>query len=202
VTDGVAFHTMCTSAFLWKTGYTKELTPVTTTTRTIQVEHVIIRSTKSFAEVRATLEQSLPTLNPEITSLIASGDAQQLQEKLEAGPELAIFLCRDHGGLLRITGYASKAVQYDIGNPLTASRMTRHQLAAGLYAPLRVVPYEDQEGGSVIEYDRPSSLFGQFGNQQVNDVARGLDVALERALRCASLPGSASQSTIDGSNQN
>ena len=47
---------------------------MTTTTRTIQVEHVVIRSTKSFAEVRATLEQSLPKLNPEITSLIASGD--------------------------------------------------------------------------------------------------------------------------------
>jgi uncharacterized protein (DUF302 family) len=63
--------------------------------------------------------------------------------------------------------------------------MTRHQLAAGLYAPLRIVLYEDQEGHSVFEYDRPSSLFGQFVDQQVDDVARGLDVALERALRRA-----------------
>jgi uncharacterized protein (DUF302 family) len=154
-------------------------------TRTIHVEHVIIRSTKRFTEVRATLEDSLPKLNPEITSLITSGDTQRLQEKLEAGPELAIFLSRDHGSLLRIADHARKAVQYDIGNPLTASRMTRHQLAAGLYAPLRVVLYEDQEGGSVFEYDMPSSLFGQFGDEQVIDVARGLDVALERALRYA-----------------
>jgi uncharacterized protein (DUF302 family) len=108
-----------------------------------------------------------------------------LQEKLKAGPELAIFLSRDHGSLLRITGHARKAVQFDIGNPLTASRMTRHQLAAGLYAPLRVLLYEDQEGGSVFEYDQPSSLFGQFGNQQATDVACGLDVALKRALRQA-----------------
>jgi uncharacterized protein (DUF302 family) len=162
---------------------------VTTTTRIIQVEHVIIRSTKSFAEVRGTLEHSLPKLNPEITSLMASEDAKQLREKLEAGPELAIFLSRDHGGLLRITGHARKAVQYEIGNPLTASRMTRHQLAAGLYAPLRVVLYEDQEGGAVFEYDRPSSLFGQFGDQQVNDVAHGLDVALDRALSHATSSG-------------
>ena len=95
---------------------------MTTITRTIQVEHVIIRSTKNFAEVRATLEHSLPKLNPEITSLIALGDTKQLQEKLEAGPELAIFLFRDHGSLLRITGHARKAVQYEIGNPLTASQ--------------------------------------------------------------------------------
>ncbi len=175
---------------------------MTTTTRTIQVEHVIIRSTKSFAELRAKLESSLPRLNPEIASLIASGDTQQLQKKLEAGPELAIFLSRDHGSLLRITGQARKAVQYDIGNPLTASRMTRHQLAAGLYAPLRVVLYEDHEGGSVFEYDRPSSLFGQFGDQQVNDVARGLDVALERALSFATSSGSTAQSSIDRSDQN
>lgn len=158
---------------------------MTTTTRTIQVEHVTMRSSKAFADVRAKLEHSLPQLNPEITSLMASGDARELQEKLEAGPELAIFLSRDHGGLLRITGHARKAVQYEIGNPLTASKMTRHQLAAGLYAPLRVVLYEDQEGRSFFEYDRPSSLFGQFGDQQVDEVAHVLDVALERALRQA-----------------
>ena len=163
-----------------------ELMPVTTATRTFQVEHVIIRSTKSFSEVRTTLERSLPKLNPEITSLIASGDTKQLLEKLEAGPELAIFHTRDHGSLLRITGQARQAVQYDIGNPLTASMMTRHQLAAGLYAPLRVVLYEDQDGGSVFEYDRPSSLFGQFG-QQVNEIANGLDVALDRAESVCSL---------------
>jgi uncharacterized protein (DUF302 family) len=167
---------------------------VNTTTHTIQVEHVIIRSTKSFADVRAKLEQSLPQLNPEITSLMVSGDTRRLQEKLEAGPELAIFLFRDHGSLLRITGHARKAVQYEIGNPLTASRMTRHQLAAGLYAPLRVVLYEDQEGGSVFEYDRPSSLFGQFGDQQINEAAHGLDVALERALSHAT----SSAGTYDG----
>ena len=165
-----------------------------TTTHTIQVEHVIIRSTNSFADVRAKLEQSLPQLNPEITSLVVSGDTERLQEKLEAGPELAIFLFRDHGSLLRITGHARKAVQYEIGNPLTASKMTRHQLAAGLYAPLRVVLYEDQEGGSVFEYDRPSSLFGQFGDQEVNEVAHGLDVALERALSHAT----SSAGTYDG----
>jgi len=173
---------------------------VTTTTRTIQVEHVIIRSKKNFAEARATLERSLPKLNPEITALIASGDTKRLHEKLEAGPELSIFLSRDHGSLLRIAGHARKAVQYEIGNPLTASKMTRHQLAAGLYAPLRVILYEDQEGGSAFEYDRPSSLFGQFGDQKVDDVARGLDVALERAIRNAASSAGTSDS-IDQSNQ-
>jgi len=40
----------------------------------------------------------------------------------------------------------SKAIQYEIGNPLTAERMTRHVLAAGLYAPLRVYSKNRPEG--------------------------------------------------------
>jgi len=75
------------------------------------------------------------------------------------------------------------ALQYEIGNLHTASKMTRHRLAAGLYASLRVFLYEDEKCRSVFEYDKPSSLFGQFDDEQVSAVARGLDAALERALR-------------------
>ena len=63
--------------------------------------------------------------------------------------------------------------------------MTRHRLAAGLYAPLRVILYEDETGGSILEYDRPSSLFGQYGDESVMEVGRYLDAALEAALRNA-----------------
>ena len=48
-------------------------------------------------------------------------------------------------------------MQYEIGNPLTAERMSRYALAAGLYAPLRVVLYEDESGRAIFEYDLPSS---------------------------------------------
>jgi len=155
------------------------------TRKTIQVEHVTLRSVKDFARVKEHLESLVPKLDPEVASLIASGETERLKQKLEAGPELAIFLSRDHGGLLQIAGHARRAVQYDIGNPLTASKMTRHQLAAGLYAPLRVVLYEEEGGGSIFEYDQPSSLFGQFADEQVTEVARGLDASLERALQRA-----------------
>jgi uncharacterized protein (DUF302 family) len=70
-------------------------------------------------------------------------------------------------------------------NPHTASKMTRHRLQAGLYAPLRVMLYEDETGGSIFEYDKPSSLFGQNGDEQVTEVARHLDADLEAALRKA-----------------
>ena len=63
--------------------------------------------------------------------------------------------------------------------------MTRHRLAAALYAPLRVVLYEDGNGNLIFEYDKPSSQFGQFEEQHVSEVSRGLDLALERALQWA-----------------
>ena len=76
-------------------------------------------------------------------------------------------------------------MQYEIGNPFTASKMTRHSLGAANYAPLRVVVFETDAGDSRFEYDLPSSLFGQFGDERVTEVARGLDVALGRALSAA-----------------
>ena len=152
------------------------------TQRTAHVEHIKIESSKPFAEVKAALEELVPPLDPEVPEALRQGDIGRAKEALQRGPELAIFGARDHGGLLRVAGLARKAVQYDIGNPLTATRMTQHQLPASLYAPLRVLLYENEIGRAVFEYDRPSSLFGQFGDERVTAVARELDASLERAL--------------------
>jgi hypothetical protein len=114
--------------------------------------------------------------------LLEGGLTDRLKQRLEAAPELSIFLTRDHGMLLGIYGSPRHAVQYEIGNPLTASTMTRYKLAAANYAPLRAVVFEIDGGGTRIEYDLPSSLFGQFGDERVTEVGRGLDIALKRAL--------------------
>ena len=37
-------------------------------------------------------------------------------------------------------------------------------------------------GRGVLEYDRPSSFFGQFGDERVAEVGRYLDKTLEAAL--------------------
>jgi uncharacterized protein (DUF302 family) len=57
--------------------------------------------------------------------------------------------------------------------------MTQHDIRASLYAPLRVLIYENEEGKTCVEYDKPSALFGQFGNAKVTDVAAMLDQKLE-----------------------
>jgi uncharacterized protein (DUF302 family) len=166
------------------TGMERAMADSTVTRRALQVEHITLKTTKKFAEVEAALEGSVPQLDPAIAAALAHGDEQRATE-LERSAELFIFLKRDHGALLQVTGRPRKAVQYEIGNPHTASKMTRHRLAAGLYAPLRVILYEDETGGSIFEYDRPSALFGQYGDERVTEVGRHLDAALEAVLHKA-----------------
>jgi hypothetical protein len=150
----------------------------TVVSRALPVEHVKIVTTKTFPDVATALEKNVPQLDPAIADALASGDEKRATE-LERGEPLFIFIKRDHGGLLKVTGGARRAFQYEIGNPHTASKMTRHHLASALYAPLRVILYEDEGGNSVFEYDKPSSLFDQFDDEQVSAVGRGLDASLE-----------------------
>jgi hypothetical protein len=161
------------------------MSQVTLTSRTIAVEHIRIESGRPFAEVQRKLESAVPKLDPGIAEALGRGDHKRAQDYEENGPKLSIFLERDHGALLQIAGGKRNAVQYEIGNPLTASKMTRHQLPAALYAPLRVTLFEDEQGRGIFEYDRPSSLFGQFGDERVTEVGRYLDATLEAALRNA-----------------
>jgi hypothetical protein len=63
--------------------------------------------------------------------------------------------------------------------------MKQHDIKAILYAPLRVLIYENEQGKTCLEHDRPSSLFGQFGNAKVTDVATMLDRKLEQLVATA-----------------
>ena len=157
---------------------------ISTHRRTIEFIHVVMESTKSLDEVCRAFEACVPPLDAEILDVVQAAPTDRLLQRLEATPDLSIFLCRDHGRLLRLYGGERKAVQYEIGNPRTATSMTRYQPAAGLYAPLRVILYEDK-GATRIEYDLPSSLFAQFGDDRVTAVGRQLDVKIVCALVAA-----------------
>lgn len=154
-------------------------------TTTISVEHVTIPSQKSFESVRTALESLVPRLDDGVLVLLRYGKAERARRELEKAPTLSIFGFRDHGGLLKIHGLQRKAIQYDIGNPLTAARMTKHQLSAALYAPIRTLLRESVEGGVAFEYDRPVSVFGQFKNAEVDAVADELDRHLQAVLQKA-----------------
>lgn len=151
----------------------------------IAMQHVTIRATKPFEAVRAALEAAIPPLDHSYEELLRSGNVTEARDRLEGLAPLSIFSIRDHGSLLQVTGSRHKAIQYDIGNPLTASRMTRHVLSAALYAPIRVLLREATDGSAAFEYDRPATSFGQFGDKDVDAVAGELDRRLRDTLLAA-----------------
>jgi uncharacterized protein (DUF302 family) len=144
----------------------------------IMVEHVRVKVAKPFDEVSAAFEARLGKFDPAVYEQLRKGDdPEAVRARIEsmAGPSgFMLFRTSDHGAILRLVGQRRKAVQYLVGNPLFAVEMTRHAIGAALYAPLRVLIYED-EPGTCIEYDLPSSLFGQFKDERVDRVAVSLD---------------------------
>ena len=150
---------------------------------TYVVDHVRWTTARPFEAVRADFERQLGRVDADAyKASLAGGDVEATRATIEAmaGPSgFMVFATHDHGSLLGMVGPRRKALQYILGNPLFAVQMTRHAIAASLYAPLRVLLYEDDEGASCIEYDRPSSLFGQFGDDRIGQVAASLDRKLE-----------------------
>jgi uncharacterized protein (DUF302 family) len=152
----------------------------------IAVQHIRAVAEKPFDQVIRAFEQQLGQFNEEAYKSLAAGeDVEKVRAKLEAmaGPSgFMLFRTSDHGSLLRLVGQRKKAIQYLLGNPLFAIQMTQHDIRASLYAPLRVLLYENEQGQTCVEYDKPSSLFGQFGNAKVADVASMLDRKLEQLV--------------------
>ena len=109
------------------------------------------------------LVKDVPALDPQLIKLLKDADAAEIEERRAAGPKLWLFEPRDHGTLVAAEGHANKPIQFEIGNPLTAERMTRHCLAAG-------------------EYVLPCSLFNQFGAEEVAKMGHELDEELKQVL--------------------
>ncbi|MBA5688916.1 DUF302 domain-containing protein [Rugamonas apoptosis] len=154
--------------------------------RPVTVEHIRISSKRSYDEVRSALESRIRPFRIErVMPFVMQGDmagARAELEQLAAPTGLSILYSLDHGLALSLEGAPRKAVGYGIGNVLIAASMNQHNLAAGLYAPIRVVLYEGADGTALFEYDRPSSMFGQFGDAAIDSVAAQLDVTLKNLL--------------------
>ncbi|MEI9996929.1 MAG: DUF302 domain-containing protein [Rhizomicrobium sp.] len=161
------------------------MSQATMRTSIVEVVHVTIACGRPFEAVRDALIKDVPALDPHLVELLIGANAAEIEQRRATGPKLWLFETRDHGALVAAEGQARKAIQFEIGNPLTAERMTRHRLAAGLYAPLRIVLYEDEQRRAVFEYDLPSSLFNQFGNEEVAKTGCELDEELQHVLMAA-----------------
>jgi uncharacterized protein (DUF302 family) len=149
----------------------------------VQISHVALDVHAPYDRFTSALEKIAGRFAKDVEQDILSNPrrAEERIKAMEGEQGLMIFWIFDHGAALKIAGMRAKAKQYLIGNPLTAIQMSRHDLRAALYAPLRILVYE-KGGQTVVEYDQPSSLFGQFQNPEVTTVGIALDGRLERVI--------------------
>jgi uncharacterized protein (DUF302 family) len=158
-------------------------------TTPITIEHVVVASKQPYEQVINALEARLGP--PQDWAAIwqqavaAHVSWEQFTQAVEAhigASGLTLFFQVEHNFLLSLRGKTSRAAQYTIGNPLLATQMTRYMPEAGLYAPLKLVIYEDEERRTFVAYDNFVSLLAQYQRDEITQVARVVEQKLEALI--------------------
>ena len=156
----------------------------------VRVIHETVDVSVDFDRFTTRLEHLLGHYDPSVNGLFGNDPTLAIQrmKAMEGTDRFMIFASQNHGALLSIAGKPTRAKRYHIGNPLIALDMTRHQVGTGLYAPLTILIYETGPSSVRIEFDNPSSLFGQFNDAAVTAIAVRLDSSLRDVIEKAALP--------------
>jgi uncharacterized protein (DUF302 family) len=94
-----------------------------------------------------------------------------------------LFGLIDHGAWITKAGIERKAIRVILGNPLIAITMLRHDVTAGLFAPVELLLL-DEGTGSSLTYVKPSSLMVVEPNAELLTAANQLDAKLaEKVVR-------------------
>jgi uncharacterized protein (DUF302 family) len=153
--------------------------------REIRFNGVRIRfdSKKSFDEVLSSLLADVgdqPLLINEVAANSESWDEYKKEVESHVGPSgFILFATIDHGAWIKKVGIRRKALRFIIGNPMIAITMLRHDLTAGLFAPVELILVEEDDGRSSLTYVRPSSLMVVEKNDALLGAARQLDSKLQ-----------------------
>ncbi|CAM3272315.1 DUF302 domain-containing protein [Mycobacterium colombiense] len=138
-------------------------------------------STKSYDELRAALLADIGEQPVPINDIaVGSGDWESYRQRVEShvGPSgFMLFGVVDHGAWITKAGIDRKALRVILGNPLIAITMLRHDVTAGLYAPVELLLLEEDDGSS-LTYVKPSSLMVVQPNPELLSAAEQLDAKL------------------------
>jgi uncharacterized protein (DUF302 family) len=139
-------------------------------------------SNKSFDDVASSLLADVgdrPVLLNQVAANSESWDAYKKEIESHIGPSgFSLFAIIDHGAWIKKVGIRREVVRFIIGNPMIAITMLRHDLTAGLFAPVELILIEEDNGRSSLTYVRPSSLMVVAKNDALLDAAKELDSKL------------------------
>jgi uncharacterized protein (DUF302 family) len=150
---------------------------------------------KGFRGVRVQISTSLPfdevlarlrvlmgnTSIPDLVRLATETSSQEeyareVTKRYVGESGFMLFGEIDHGGWISKFGINRRIIRLILGNPLIAITMIRHDITAGLFAPVELLVTENEDGpGAVMTYVRPSSLMVIEENPPLLAAAEALD---------------------------
>ena len=139
-------------------------------------------SAKSYDELVAALLADIgqqPLLLDDFAKTADSWASYQRLVEPHVGPSgFMLFKLIDHGAWIAKAGIDRKVLRVILGNPLIAITMLRHDVTAGLFAPVEMLLVEEGEGRSSLTYVEPSSLMVVENNPELLSAAKELDAKL------------------------
>ena len=153
--------------------------------RETQFDGVRIRidSDKTYEQAVAALLSEIGDYPEPITDLPAAffhdwgSFATEITRHLGSSEFMLMHLI-DHGEWLATAGINRKALRAILGNPLISITMLRHDLTAGLFAPVELLVLEEDDNRSSLTYIKPSSLMVVDDNPPLRAAALVLDQKL------------------------
>ena len=139
-------------------------------------------SSKSYDELVASLLADIGERPVPINDFATAADSwQSYQQQVEphVGPSgFMLFGLLDHGAWITKAGIDRKVLRVILGNPLIAITMLRHDVTAGLFAPVELLLVDEGDGRSSLTYIKPSSLMVVDDNPELLSAAQALDAKL------------------------
>lgn len=136
-------------------------------------------SSKSYGDLVAALLADIgdkPVPIGDIAVGFESWESYEREVGSHVGPSgFMLFAQFDHGGWIAKAGIERHVLRVVLGNPLIAITMLRHDVTAGLFAPVELLITEEDDGGSAITYVVPSSLMVVEPNDPLLAAAQALD---------------------------
>ena len=152
--------------------------------REIPFEGIRLRfgSTRSVDELAAALFADVGNQPVPVGAFAArfpTWDAYEREVASHVGPSgFMLFATFDHGAWIQKAGIDRKVLRVVIGNPLIAITMLRHDVTAGLFAPVELLLTEEDDNSSALTYVVPSSLMVVAPNPPLRAAAAELDAKL------------------------
>jgi uncharacterized protein (DUF302 family) len=150
----------------------------------IRLDGVRVRydSTKSYDELVAALLADIgekPVPLDHLATASSDWDSYRREVEPHVGPSgFMLFKLIDHGAWITKTGIDRKVLRVILGNPLIAITMLRHDVTAGLFAPVEMLLVDEGKGRSSLTYVKPSSLMVVENNPELLAAAEELDAKL------------------------